>query len=250
MSWEVANYRIKKVGYFMDKLIIGLCDDENEILLNLKRITDVILIKKDINYEIALFNSGKELIENIQKMDLVFLDIAMPDLDGIEVGNVIHQMKPTCKIIMATSHIERFKESFKFNAYRFITKPFDAEEIEEVFNSYLNQEIGMGEITLFYKRIKFQIPQREIKYIKAFNGYIEAIAKDKIFRRDLSLQAFCKDLDGRLFAELSNGCYVNLLWVIDYKNNIVYGNDFKLKVSRRKKKDFEEKWIYFDLNLR
>jgi DNA-binding LytR/AlgR family response regulator len=210
----------------------------------------MILSEKNIKYEIASYDSGRELIKNIQDMDLVFLDIAMPVMDGIETGKEIFIKKPTCKIIMSTSHVDRFKESFKINAYRFITKPFDPEEINEVFTSYFNQNIGMGEISLFYKRTKYQIQQREIKYVKAYNGYIEAIVKDKVFRKDSSLQAISKELDAGLFAESNSGYYVNLLWVKDYKDGMVIGDDFQIKVPRRKRKEFEEKWVRFDLNRR
>ena len=64
----------------------------------------------------------------------------MPGMDGIETGKeYLKQLKDRrdCKIIMASGAIERFKEVFKIQPFRFITKPFSLEEMEEVIEETL-----------------------------------------------------------------------------------------------------------------
>lgn len=70
-------------------------------------------------------------------MDILFLDIEMPGEDGIQTGKRLRERGSECKIIMATSMAERFKEGYHIGASRFVTKPFDQEEVEEELDKRL-----------------------------------------------------------------------------------------------------------------
>jgi DNA-binding LytR/AlgR family response regulator len=224
---------------------IGICDDEPLMTTMLKRIIEEILRKPDIKVEISTFLSGGELIERIDDLDAVFLDIEMPELDGFEAGNVIMKRNPNCKIIIATGILERFKESFKINAFRFITKPYDSIEIEEALQALIKTKIGEETIPLFINRIQFEIRQKDIKYFKAFNGYSEAIVEDKCFRKELSLNELEEILDDRLFIRIHKKYLVNIRFVESYKNSMVKIDAKYLTVSRRKHKEVEKMYINY-----
>jgi len=232
----------------MSKLLLGICDDEKRILHQMKQIVERILKEMDIEYEIYLCLTGEELIELVKILHLVFLDINMPNLDGIEVGRRIQMKNPHCKVVMVTSNRERINEAFQIKAFRFITKPLEQKKITEAISDYLNQNIGLDEIDMYLDRIQFSIPQRVIKYIRAYNGYITFKVKDKIYRKDTSLYTISKILDKRFFVKVNNSYYVNMFWIFNYKNGMVSGDDFEIKVSRRKRKEFEKSLINFDLH--
>ncbi|NLK76986.1 MAG: response regulator [Clostridiales bacterium] len=103
---------------------IGICDDEKIVLSVLGTLVKQSLEELEEGGKIINFHSGEELLEEVEKLDVLFLDIEMPGLDGIEVGSQIQKRNLDCKVIMATSRQDRFKEAFKINAFRFITKPF------------------------------------------------------------------------------------------------------------------------------
>jgi len=232
----------------MSKLLLGICDDEKRILHQMKQIVERILKEMDIEYEIYLCLTGEELIELVKILNLVFLDINMPNLDGIEVGRRIQMKNPHCKVVMVTSNRERINEAFQIKAFRFITKPLEQKKITEAISDYLNQNIGLDEIDMYLDRIQFSIPQRVIKYIRAYNGYITFKVKDKIYRKDTSLYTISKILDKRFFVKVNNSYFVNMFWIFNYKNGMVSGDDFEIKVSRRKRKEFEKSLINFDLH--
>ena len=224
---------------------IGICDDESLMTTMLQRILEEISEKINLKMEITIFLSGTDLLERIDDLDAVFLDIEMPELDGFEVGIVIMKRNPGCKIIMATGIFERFKESFKINAFRFITKPYDSNEIEEALQALRKIKIGEETIPLYINRIQFDIRQKDIIYFNAFNGYSEAIVEDKCFRKELSLCELEKILDDRLFIRIHKKYLVNMRFVESYKNSMVKINGKYLAVSRRKHKEVEKMYINY-----
>ena len=229
---------------------LGICDDEPMIARMLIKFVEQSLDKMKIKAEIYSFSSGCNLIERVEELDAVFLDIEMPEMDGFEVGRAIIKRNPNCKIIMATGKVERFKDSFKINAFRFVTKPFDSKEIDEAIEALMKMKIGLEVVPLYFNRIQYDIPQKNIKYFKAFNGYSEAIVEDKWFRKDLSLNELEELLDNRLFARVHKQYIVNMYFVETYKNSLINIDGEFLPVSRRKQKEFEKMYINFDVNYR
>ena len=102
------------------------------------------------SYGVVCVDSGAEAIEQIrfQVFDLVFLDIVMPEMDGIETLKRIKAVEKDLDVIMI-SGIDRAKqaaESIRHGAYDYITKPFDHEVIlnrlEKVLQTRsLNREV-------------------------------------------------------------------------------------------------------------
>lgn len=233
-----------------EKRVIGLCDDQMAVAMRLKKIISDILQEEGENWEICLFDSGEKLLETAELINVVFLDIEMPGLDGIETGKELKRRNPDCKIIMATGKVERFKEAFHIQAMRFITKPFDKREIEEALKAVEKSHVGNAKIELYYLRNSYQIEQDKIQYIKAYNGYTEYRVENQVFRKDISLNEVEKMLDKRLFVRIHRQYIINMRWIQSYSNGKVEIGDIEIDVSRRKRKDFEQKYIEYDLNYR
>ena len=61
----------------------------------------------------------------------MFLDVDMPDMDGLEVGRKLREMGIDCPLIIETGMVERFKEAFAIGALRYVTKAFSEGGIGE-----------------------------------------------------------------------------------------------------------------------
>lgn len=70
-------------------IYIGICDDEREVALELQEYIEKELSKRNIQWKSRIFLSGEELLKEVEKLSIVFLDIEMPGLDGIETGKRI-----------------------------------------------------------------------------------------------------------------------------------------------------------------
>jgi two-component system nitrogen regulation response regulator NtrX len=84
-------------------------------------------VMKDEGYEVVTAGSGREGIELLQETNaaIVLLDIAMPDMDGIETLRRLKEIRPEVAVIMITGHgtIETAVKTTKMGAYDFIIKP-------------------------------------------------------------------------------------------------------------------------------
>lgn len=226
---------------------VAVCDDQKQIVEQLSGIVTNILSDLAIEYSLEGYYDGDKLLQADKDYDLVFLDIEMPGLDGIEVGKLLKQNHNECKIVMATSLIERYKDAFKISAFRFVTKPFVVEEIKEALTSAVEFEEKDESIELYYQRIPCDILLKDIQYIRAYNGYSEYLVGNRIFRSEQSLSSVEKMLDPRYFVRVHRQFIVNMRWIKDYECGKIEIGDEVIPVSKRKCKEFEQEYIKFDL---
>lgn len=235
-------------------LKIGICDDESLIIEALHRKILEIADKNGWDISVSCYDSGRTLLEEVDTLEAVFLDIDMPELDGIETGRRICEMNSDCKIIMATGRADRYKEAFHIKAFRFVTKPFDEDEIEEALQAVFNTQIGMENIELYEKRNSYQIPQRDILYITAYDGYSEFAVSGKdtnrTLRKDCSLLELEQELSKEMFFRVSRQYIVNLGKISEYVKGSILIQDKRILISRRRKKEFEQAYLEYDLNYR
>ena len=104
-----------------------LIDDEYYALQGLKmRLDEVGGI--DV---IGMFTTGKQALENIAslKPDVVFLDIEMPNITGIELFSRILEILGDVKIVFTTAYTQYAVEAFELNALDYIVKPVEKERL-------------------------------------------------------------------------------------------------------------------------
>lgn len=234
----------------MYKLNIGVCDDEKIMIKLLENIIKIVIEKNETEAEIFTFTAGREIIDKAENLDIVFLDIEMSGIDGYETAKLINKINPSCKIIMASSHVERFQEAFMIKATRFILKPFKKSEIEEALEATIRLDVGKEKIELYENRVAVQIEQRQIYYMVSYDSYTEFVLKDRVLRKNISLSELEDYLDSKIFFRIHRKMIVNMLFIQEYKNGRIKINKDELQVARRKKKEFEKAYIECDLKYK
>lgn len=78
--------------------------------------------------------SGKEALDRLEKddtVDVVVLDVKMPDLDGIKTVEILKKKHPLVEVVMLTGHatVPSAVEALKFGAFDFLTKPCDLTDL-------------------------------------------------------------------------------------------------------------------------
>jgi len=229
------------------KGIIAICDDQEYIVQQLQQLIETICADHGANWEVRTYLSGDELLEHLSELSVVFLDIEMPGMDGIELGKILRENNPECKIIMATGTVERFKEAFHIHAMRFVTKPFVREEVEEALMAAIGDSPGGAMLEVYQERNLYEIRQADIWYLKAFNGYTIIVVDGKTFRKDISLINLEKQLDEKIFARVNRNVIVNLRFAEVCKKAYVKISEEKMTISKRNMKEFEHKYMEYDL---
>ena len=114
----------------MTKTILVVDDDQS-----INSIFEFVL--QQAGYYTITTTSGLECIDIIksdQPVDLVFLDLKMPGISGIDTFKEIQKMRPMLLVIMMTGYSvdELLRDAFELGAYGVIYKPFDVEEVLSV----------------------------------------------------------------------------------------------------------------------
>lgn len=104
---------------------IVIVDDEIQILSMLE-----MFLKRNSEFSVRSFENPVNGLNHIlsNRVDLVLLDIMMPQMDGLEVLNKIKSQKPNIKVIMMTAYstLDRVLDAHKKEADSYIQKPFDS----------------------------------------------------------------------------------------------------------------------------
>lgn len=105
-----------------EKAKVLIVDDQFGVLESFKEILKI----KD--YEVSGFQNGKEAIESMKstKYDFAFVDLKMPEMDGIEVLKKIKEVDPAVEVIIVTAYAseESFANAITLGAMEYLRKPF------------------------------------------------------------------------------------------------------------------------------
>jgi DNA-binding response OmpR family regulator len=112
-----------------------IVDDEAEVLRLLQEFLSL------RGYDVVLAGSGMEALEAVdtQKPDLVLLDVAMPEMDGVETLGRIVALEPALPVIMVTANtdISVTSKLLAMGAVDYIPKPFDLEYLDQAVSIQL-----------------------------------------------------------------------------------------------------------------
>ncbi|MBI2519398.1 MAG: response regulator transcription factor [Bdellovibrio sp.] len=192
--------------------------------------------------------------------DLVFLDIQMPGLSGMELLQQIQDR--VFKIIFATAHEEFALKAFEESACDYLLKPFDQERFDRALNKVLklhSQERVLHELEDSYRstgrylekitykfgeKIKF-IKVSEVLYFESREHYTYAITEEGEKLIDLSLAYLEEQLDAQKFLRIHRHVIVALGDITAFKKGepflIQLKNGIELPVSRNNRKKLLDK---------
>ena len=107
----------------------AICDDEKILCDQLEK-----WIKKQApDCDLALFTSGEALLREKKDFDIIFLDIRMEGIDGIETAKRLRSRRAETILIFITGIKEHVFDAFDVSAFHYLLKPVDEEKFAEVF---------------------------------------------------------------------------------------------------------------------
>ena len=93
-------------------------------------------------YSLVLLNSGSKALQAImdENPKLVFLDIKMPGMSGLEILRRMYEMNSSTKVVIVTALPQDIYEetAHRYGVYRYLKKPLDLEEVENIAKTLLH----------------------------------------------------------------------------------------------------------------
>ncbi|MCR8660570.1 response regulator [Paenibacillus endoradicis] len=157
-----------------------LVDDEKLALMQLERMVRSVFAERgEPNVVIHSFQLVSEAIQfaKSNKLDVVFLDINMPEMSGLEAAELLQQLIPSIEIIFVTAYDEYAVQAFELNAMDYLLKPLSMQRLQktmerlysklEIATSLLEVVVTSHRQSIYcMKKIRFQAVQSPIVYPK------------------------------------------------------------------------------------
>lgn len=238
---------------------IAVCDDNKVTLDFLSREIDRLMNENLIEHDTHKFITGGELIEYHleSKIDIVFLDIALPDIDGFEVAKKIRSKSERTYIIFITTNESLVYDSFEFQPFYFIPKAepeVTLRRLEKAIEMLNNNLIASKpiEIPLSFGK-KEMVNPMNILYIKSSgNNIVYYLGDNRTIKTRRKLDDALKELSSRLFLRLHKSCIVNMRYIQEInfpKSYVIMSDGNTVNISRSHKQAVECAYSEFVQNL-
>ncbi len=191
---------------------IAICDDLKKDRDHLASNLDAIASMFHISFHISPFASGIELLSSTDNFDIIFLDIVMDELDGIET---LKRLQNTSSLIvfMSTTN-DRLRELFSRNVIAFLDKPITESSLKKVISDIT--EIWNHEKTFTYRKngkMNF-LKQQEILCIESEGHYINIYTKNETISYKGKIRDIWDELTAHTDFVMPNRSYIlNLKYV-------------------------------------
>ena len=211
---------------------IAVCDDESFFRKTLSEELYIYADKHGLNFIIYEYSDGMELLAADMSFDLIFMDHQMTDKNGLDTVSVLRKRNVDTTVIFVSSYKDVVFDSMKVNAFRFLVKPFEKEDLYEALDT-VNQK-------------NITIPENEIIYAQADNIYAEVVTAQGIFLYSNKISSLVKKLNEEYFYRSNRSYIVNFNYIIGYsKKEIEFSNGQKALISSSKFKDFKSKYLNY-----
>lgn len=152
---------------------IAICDDEKYFRIREKQLIKKYMEKKACKCKIDVFHSGKEILElkkTISQYNIIFLDINMEEIDGIETAKEIRKITKDAYIVFVTAFVTYALEGYKVDAVRYLLK--DDECLEKAMNECLEtilykMDYDENKMLFEFQEGKKEIYLEDILYIES-----------------------------------------------------------------------------------
>ena len=112
---------------------IAICDDEASQAREIARIVGNFFQKQEIAHRIDLFSSGEALLKDQEFIDVVFLDIQMGGIDGIETAQELRNRDTRTVLFFITSYSQHIMRSMTIHPFAFLVKPVEEKQLVQIF---------------------------------------------------------------------------------------------------------------------
>ncbi len=164
---------------------IAICDDEKHMSDQIRAMASDFFRKKNREIRLRTFLSGEELLNDEGQIDILFLDIQMKGMDGLETARKLRAGQFRGFLIFITVLKEMVFQSFEVQAYDYLVKPVDEKQFGKTMERLFASMQNASEDSLLVQ--------------KGYEGRI--IREDEI--------VFCEVIDRKIYLNLASGEVVN-----------------------------------------
>jgi Response regulator of the LytR/AlgR family len=215
----------------MEALRIAVCEDLEKDATHL-----LSLIKRSgVETEVTRYGSGGAFLAShpADKYDLVFFDIYMGDITGVEAAKALREMDDRCGIVFTTTSEEFRSEAFDVGATQYLLKPVNEEKVFRILQKRLSHRKSET-FTLNIKGTPTDMPFDDIVYIevKNHNCIIHTMDDQIDIGTTMTIESIQRLLPATRFMRCHKSFIVNLSYVISVDRDFIMRNGDTVYIRR------------------
>ena len=244
----------------MQTIRIALCENDEKDLEVLKTIVGEAMEGYNLPYDIYDFKGGEALLGTELDFHLVFLDIMMEGVSGMEVGREIYRRNRRIKIIFQTNYGQFCKDAVNFShAFAYLEKPLARQEVENHIEAFMESG-GLSEArATFHRAIPIRdgkqetkqtvsLPVKDILYIQNLKGQkkVRIVTGDAQYICREPLDSLADKMESFGFGISCRGMLVNfenIRCIRGYEVQMKNGDEIPL--SQKRSPEFRRKMNYY-----
>lgn len=208
-------------------LQIAICDDESYYREKLQSLVQAYLDRRHLSGALSFFASGEEFLSqsaNNVKYDIVFMDISMNELSGIETAMRMRSFHSDTHLVFVTAFMDYALEGYKANAIRYIMKDSLDVSVEECMDAIL-RKMRTAKVAFSFMEGERKLYTDNILYIesskhKSIFHYMETdLIHYQLYSR---LDAIEQKLSGYGFLRIHKSYLVNMKHICRINNYTAY----------------------------
>ncbi|MDD3168005.1 MAG: LytTR family DNA-binding domain-containing protein [Eubacteriales bacterium] len=232
---------------------IAICDDEQVICSQIENIIMKYAAENNEKIDTQVFYSGEELsrfLELEQSFDLIFLDIELKLINGIEVGKKIRDEldNQILQIVYISGKDSYFKDMFDVRPMHFLQKPFEEADIIKDVRLAMKLMEKLGGVFIYKKGHEiYRKPIKNILYFESNNREVKMVTRDGEETFYGKLDDVYQQVAKYHFMYIHKSYVVNYFFVMKFKyEEVTMSNDEVLPISQARRKATRELQVKFE----
>lgn len=224
---------------------IAIVEDELEFVEQLIGYLRQFEQENKIEFKVSVFHDGAEILEEYKKeYDAVFLDIEMPNLNGMDAAEKIRDMDEDVVLMFITNMAQYAIRGYSVGALDFVMKPINyytfSMKLKRVLKRVVKKDKEQESIILQLPDGMKKLDIRDIYYVEVQNRMLYYYTAKGTYSVKGTLQSVEKQLEKYSFAKCNHWYLVNLKHVKEVRKNIAFVGCYEVEISRRNKAVFLE----------
>ena len=232
-------------------LKIAILDDDKTALMISTSAVEAFLKEKNAEYRLFSFSNPLNFLASAkeEKFDLSFLDIDMPEMNGLNVANELTAISKYGQIIFLSQREDLVFECLKFHPFGFIRKSKLIDDFSLMMNQFFqtvsNNESNETKIDFFDKTKTYSFKIKDIVYIEGDRNYQKVVLKDKSSQNiRVPLGTLEEKLREYGFLRIHKGYLLNYLYIRSIESEEVYLTiGTSLPMAKKRKEEIMKQYL-------
>lgn len=222
---------------------VAIVEDEKEASANLKALLLRFAQENDCRIETTEYNNAVSFLTNYTAgFDIIFMDIEMPHMSGLDAAAKLRETDKTTLLIFATNLGHMAARGYEVEAFDFIVKPVQYDALRMKMKRALTKlsQMKSNDLSFTSEGVKIRMPSASVRYVEIRDHQLLYHTEEGDFQAYGTMSAVREQMEPHGFS-LCNSCYlINLKHVRRVQKFTVTVGEDELQISRPRRKDFLE----------